>query len=177
MTVRHAQVVALVAVVSALVLIVELRPEPVERLEGQREQAELGSAGEQRTLDELRVLAEKGDAAAQTTLGLRYMLGDGVPQDDAEAVRWFRLAAEQEHADAQMGLAGAYQEGRDVPQDNAEALRWGRLAANQDDEILPGELFGLGLNYENGTFGLPQNDAEAARSYRLAAERGYVEAQ
>ena len=35
-----------------------------------------------------------GDAAAQTVLGIMYADGDGVPENDAEAVRWFRLAAE-----------------------------------------------------------------------------------
>ena len=35
------------------------------------------------------------DADAQFNLGVMYDTGEGVPQDDAEAVRWFRLAAEQ----------------------------------------------------------------------------------
>ena len=33
-----------------------------------------------------------------------YDTGLGVPQDAAEAVRWFRLAAEQGHAEAQNNL-------------------------------------------------------------------------
>jgi hypothetical protein len=44
-------------------------------------------------IDALRVRAEAGDAVAQNDLGVRYDDGRGVPQDDAEAVRWFRLAA------------------------------------------------------------------------------------
>ena len=48
----------------------------------------------------LRPLAAQGNAAAQYLLGLMYGRGDGVPQDDAEAVKWYRLAAEQ-------GLAAA----------------------------------------------------------------------
>ncbi len=46
-------------------------------------------------IDAQRVRAEAGDAGAQNDLALRYDLGRGVPQDDSEAVRWFRLAAEQ----------------------------------------------------------------------------------
>ena len=42
-----------------------------------------------------RPLAERGVAQAQNNLGLMYANGQGVPQDDAEAVKWFRLAAEQ----------------------------------------------------------------------------------
>ncbi len=46
-------------------------------------------------LKELRALAEQGDASAQTNLGSMYENGRGVPQDDKEAVRWYRLAAVQ----------------------------------------------------------------------------------
>ena len=43
-------------------------------------------------------LAEQGDASAQYNLGVTYRTGEGVPQDSAEAVRWYRLAAEQGYA-------------------------------------------------------------------------------
>ena len=52
-------------------------------------------------LQEIRALAEQGDAIAQYNLGSMYATGDGVPEDRAEAARWFRLAAEQGLADAQ----------------------------------------------------------------------------
>jgi TPR repeat protein len=49
-------------------------------------------------LRELRPLAEKGNAEAQTYLGIMYrygrsvpQMGEGVPQDYKEAVRLFRL--------------------------------------------------------------------------------------
>ena len=41
-------------------------------------------------LADLRARAESGDASAQYRLGLSYNLGSGVPQDDAEAVAWYR---------------------------------------------------------------------------------------
>ena len=40
---------------------------------------------------ELRSLATDGDAAAQLDLGDRYRTGLGVPQDNGEALRWYRL--------------------------------------------------------------------------------------
>ena len=43
----------------------------------------------------LRAKANAGHAAAQFNLGLAYDTGRGVPQDDAEAVSWFRKAADQ----------------------------------------------------------------------------------
>ena len=59
--------------------------------------------------------------------------GEGVLQDDAEAVRWYRLAADQGHADAQFKLGGMHADGRGVLKDAAEAVRWYRLAADQGD--------------------------------------------
>jgi hypothetical protein len=49
---------------------------------------------------ELRELAEKGDPIAQTNFGNMYADGIGVPQNYAEAIRWFRKAAAQGHAQA-----------------------------------------------------------------------------
>ena len=58
--------------------------------------------------------AEQGNATAQFNRGLKYASGKGVPQDDAEAVRWYRLAADQSVASAQSNLGFMYYEGRGV---------------------------------------------------------------
>ena len=58
-----------------------------------------------------RRAAEQGHANAQVFLGLMYADGDGVPQDDAEAVAWYRKAAEQEFAAAQNNLGWMYATG------------------------------------------------------------------
>ncbi len=81
--------------------------------------------------DGLRERAEQGDAAAQAELGRRYYVGEGVPQDDAEAVGWTRLAAEQGHAPAQYSLGLLYFRGRGVDGDDRAAARWYRAAAEQ----------------------------------------------
>ena len=44
-----------------------------------------------------------------------YADGLNVLQDDAEAVRWFRLAAGQGEAEAQYNLGLMYDNGRGVP--------------------------------------------------------------
>ena len=44
-------------------------------------------------LTEFRPWAQQGDADAQFYLGQMYSEGRGVPQDDAGAVRWYRLAS------------------------------------------------------------------------------------
>ena len=41
-------------------------------------------------------LADQGNAKAQLYLGTMYDKGQGVPQDYAEAVKWYRKAADQE---------------------------------------------------------------------------------
>jgi len=48
--------------------------------------------------------AEQGVPLAQYTLGLLYLEGKGVPQDKAEAIKWFRKAAKQGHAEAKEEL-------------------------------------------------------------------------
>ena len=52
--------------------------------------------------------ARQGNASAQNSLGVMYADGEGVPEDDVEAVRWFRLAADQGHAAAQNYLGFMY---------------------------------------------------------------------
>jgi TPR repeat protein len=64
-------------------------------------------------------------------LGWVYDIGQGVPQDYAEAVKWFRLAAEQGEANAQLGLGVMYGLGKGVPQDYTEGVKWLNLAASR----------------------------------------------
>ena len=124
-------------------------------------------------VDELRNLATEGDVAAQFDLGDKYLNGEGVPQDNTEAARWFRLAADQGHARAQASLGFMYGNGDGVPRDDGEAARWYRLAADQGHA---GAQSHLGVMYRNGR-GVPQDDGEALRWYRLAAAQGHEGAQ
>ena len=63
-----------------------------------------------------------------------YNEGTGVPENDAEAVKWYRKAAEQGHTQAQFYLGNMYDKGRGVSEDKAEALNWWRKAAEQGHE-------------------------------------------
>ncbi|XP_067837621.1 secretory immunoglobulin A-binding protein EsiB-like [Heptranchias perlo] len=49
--------------------------------------------------------AHLGYAAAQHIIGKRYLEGDGVPKDEATAMRWFRKAADQGHPYSSYNLA------------------------------------------------------------------------
>ena len=83
--------------------------------------------------EETKRLAEQGDATAQYNLGNMYDSGRVVPENDAEAVRWYRLAAEQGVAFAQSNLGSMYRTGDGVPENDVEAVRWYRLSAEQGD--------------------------------------------
>ena len=72
------------------------------------------------------------NAQAQCNLGIMYENGQGVQQDDAEAVKWYRRAAEQGHAEAQYNLGVMYDDGQGVQQDVSEAFFWLEKAASQD---------------------------------------------
>jgi TPR repeat protein len=90
-------------------------------------------------------LALKGNENAQFSLGIMYNEGKGVPQDYAEAVKWFKLAAEQNGVrvesrfdklamkfgalSPQYYLGIMYREGHGVTQDYAIAHMWFNLAA------------------------------------------------
>jgi GAF domain-containing protein len=86
------------------------------------------------TIDELRNLAERGDAMAQFALGAHYMTGEDLKQDYAEAIRWFTKAAEQGHVGAQSALGAYYWVGRGVTKNLQKAYFWSILARAQGDE-------------------------------------------
>ena len=124
-------------------------------------------------LDSLKETAEQGDITMQTFLGYMYYYGSGVPQNDAEAVRWYRMAAEQGDVDAQSILGLMYHTGRGVPKNDIEALRWFRIAAEQGDASAQ---FGLGLMYDTGR-GVPKDYVQAYAWYNIAAAQGHEKAK
>jgi TPR repeat protein len=65
-----------------------------------------------------------------------YRNGEGVPEDDKQAVKWYRLAAEQGHASAQYNLGFMYSNGEGVPEDDKQAVKWYRLASEQARKII-----------------------------------------
>src|SRR4029077_8146507 len=118
-------------------------------------------------------LANEGNAKAQLQLYSLYIFGDGIPKNDAEALKWLRKAAEHDEPNAQFLLGLNYRWGNGVPKDVAEGLAWIRKAAHQ------GHLdaqYELGSIYSYGSE-VPQNDVEARKWYAWAADQGYSPAQ
>jgi hypothetical protein len=104
-----------------------------------------------------RKAADQGDAKAQYNLGFMYDNGQGVPQNDAEAMKWYRKAADQGDAEAQFNLGLMYDNGQGVPQNYAEAMKWYRLAADQGDADAQ---YALAKSYRDGR-GIPRDDLQA----------------
>lgn len=84
-----------------------LPAETVQRAEVGDAAAQFALADHYRALEQpepmlrwLRESARRGYPLAQTSLGVLYLNGDGVPLDRAEAYAWFTLAADQGEASA-----------------------------------------------------------------------------
>ena len=108
-------------------------------------------------------------AAAQFNLGVMYAEGQGVPQNYAEAVKWYRKAADQGHRPRPVqSRAFMYDEGQGVPQDYAEAVKWYREAADQGNARAQ---FNLGIMYAEGQ-GVPQDYVRAHMWFNLSAAQG-----
>ena len=120
-------------------------------------------------IESVKRLAQDGNADAQRELGLMYSDGVGVPTDDGEAAKWWRLAADQGHAGGQNGLGWSYLNGKGVQQDFTEAIKWFRLAADQgyaDSQANLGQIcIGKGRSKKN---------EEAIKWFRLAADQGHI---
>ena len=149
-------------------------------------------------LANLTPLAEEGHIEAEFYLGVMYDNGWGVPQDDVEAVKWYRRVAklgyfwEAKYAESQFNLGMMYEKGRGVPQNNVRAYVWYYFAAENGVEkaiknrdivagrISPSQMteaqYNLGLGYKSGT-GVEGDDAKAMKWLRRAAEADFAPAQ
>lgn len=119
-------------------------------------------------LRKIKKLAESGDVEAQFNLGFMFDQGQGVPQNYAEAVKWYRKAADQGHADAQYFLGTMYVQGQGVPLNYAEATKWLKKAAEQG---LTDAQFILGGMYYHGQ-GVLKDFQAAYVWWSIAAENG-----
>lgn len=97
-------------------------------------------------MDNLLFMASHGDPDSQFKLGEIYANGQGVTQDYAEAVKWYRQAVERRHVKAQFALGLMYYNGRGVEKDLETAKSWYRKAAAQGHEGAKQRLQRLGEN-------------------------------
>ena len=71
--------------------------------------AQSNPQSEHQKIAETRKAAEQGNAYAQGNLGFAYAKGEGVPQDYAEAARWFRKTAENPNSSIYVLMQGLAQ--------------------------------------------------------------------
>lgn len=87
-----------------------------------------------KALRKLLPLAESGHAAAQYNIGVMHEWGNGVPQDNSQALKWYKRSAELFHKDAQNNLGALYSKGEGTEQSFVEALKWFLISAENGSE-------------------------------------------
>jgi TPR repeat protein len=63
----------------------------------------------------LESLKSREGARAQFNMGAAYARGQGVEQDNEQAIYWFRLAAKNGHPEAQFNMGYSYSKGHGIP--------------------------------------------------------------
>lgn len=139
--------------------------------------------------------AQQGDVDAQYNLGCLYVRGEGVPQNRAWAVDWLQRAADQGDIDAATWLLFSNAVTEDLRKEffsrrlkPTDRFRLTFVAQLSDGKIHRRPCstdakegaqieFDLGLKYETGSAGFPQDDGQAAQWYRRASERNFADAQ
>lgn len=109
----------------------------------------------ERTFQQYKAEAEKGDLDAMHKLGWAYEHGAGTNRNFAEALRWYRKAAEAGHALSQEELGQAYLHGDGAAVDQKEAVKWLEMAALQgrgSAQFALAEYFGGDLRYVNAKY-------------------------
>lgn len=104
---------------------------------------------------------------AQFTLGTMYHLGEGIPRDFAQALKWIQLGAEQGYAHAQYNLGHMYFTGEGVKHAPAVGFKWFHRAAEQG---LSDAQYNLGSMYWQG-MGVQQDNHEAVKWLQRAADQ------
>jgi hypothetical protein len=132
------------------------------------------SPADVQAVETLRDAAAKGDAPAMVALGNRYVYGQGVPQDSALAVEWYRKAVDSGDVGAMNQLAVMYGRGQGgLRQDDVQAATLFRTAADLGSAAA---MNNLGRLYLEGR-GVPQDYVEAYKWMSLATARAPAENQ
>ncbi|MBK8277030.1 MAG: sel1 repeat family protein [Nitrospira sp.] len=115
-----------------------------------------------------RLPVRGGTPTACNGLGLLYMKGEGVKQDEARAAAMFRKACDVGDPNSCSNLGVLYAEGTGVPQDDVQAVVFSRKACDGGDAR---GCYNLGVMYAEGT-GVQQDDVQASDFTRKACDSG-----
>lgn len=119
----------------------------------------------------LQLSASHGYPEAQSILGTRYNSGFyGVPQDQAQACKYWKLGADQGCSIGQVMLAGAYEKGHGIERNLQESFRYYKLAADStqqvDGQFKTGEMYFSGI-------GVTKDQKLGFRYLKLSADQGH----
>lgn len=117
--------------------------------------------------------AERGDAAAQYSLGNCCFRGEGIERDESKAFEWFLKSAEQGYVMAQYRVGFCYYYGHGIERDESAAAKWFLCSAEHGHAVAQ---YCLGCCYYYGK-GVDLDAKEAVRWFRKAAEHDESEAQ
>ena len=106
----------------------------------------------------------RDNPSVQWRLGVMHDLGQGMPENPAEAIRLFRMAAAEGDANANASLGVMYANGRGVPVDYQLSMRHYRRAAELG---AASGFLGIGMLHHHG-LGVARQPNEAAAWYLAA---------
>lgn len=106
-------------------------------------------------------------------MGIRYLLGRGVEQNNEQAFYYFSKGAYNDDAFSQNELAYLYAAGKGTRRDDGKALRWYKKAAEHG---LASAQYNLGFMYLHG-LGTPRNEALAKSWFHQSAAHGFEPAR
>jgi TPR repeat protein len=125
----------------------------------------------------LTPLANSGNPAAQHQLAMLYYMGQGVPEDENQAIYLWKKAAAQGSIDSMFQLGSAFlfgsQAAKIVPDPDREAAIWYFQAASAGHAEAQ---YHLGLLFLAGK-GVISSKVESARWMKKAAAQGHLEAK
>lgn len=135
---------------------------------------DLAAAPMEEQLKAARANAEKGDPQAQALVGLMYVEGKGVPQDDRQALVWLRKAADKDVPEAQYTVGLFYSQGRGgLKKSDKEAFIWWKRAAAAGYAEAQHDL---GVCYRDAT-GTERDHTAAVKWFQKSADQGLAQAQ
>ena len=117
--------------------------------------------------------AKTGDLNAMTALGIMYITGVGVIQNDVKGFKYVQDAANKSHPKAQYTLGAIYYLGAGVSIDFNKAFSWISLSADQGYADAQNNLAQM---YEAGE-GVSQNYEQAYEYYLKAARNDNLDSQ
>jgi TPR repeat protein len=118
-------------------------------------------------------LAKHGDATAENAVGMAYVTGNGLLQDEREGIKWLRRAAAHGSDAAENALGVLYQSGRGVAQNPEAAAHWYIRSASHGNTR---GQYNAASSYLLGA-GVGKNYDEAMKWYMVAALKGDAAAQ